>query len=173
MLRLRSSPEPHLAQVFHSLTPRVAHPAKPLSHFQFHTDLLLTFINKLSYVHPLKSNQIRSGEILFFSVSCCCGNRRLLSRAGGRSQPSISAEHPPFLHGRCCEGHPVPAAACLATDFTPKVVLKYKSQRFLQREVNENKLDDSVGQAEAQESNDQPKAESWLCNSPRNYFLLP
>lgn len=67
----------------------------------------------------------------------------------------------------------MPAAACLATDFTPKVVLKYKSQRFLQREVNENKLDDSVRQAEAQESNDQPKAESWLCNSPRNYFLLP
>lgn len=49
----------------------------------------------------------------------------------------------------------MPAAACLATDFTPKVVLKYKSQSFLQREVNENKLDDSVGQAEAQESNDQ------------------
>lgn len=141
--------------------------------FPIHTDVLQTFINKVSHVYPLKSNRIHNGEILFSSVSCCCGNRRLLSGAGRRSQPSIIAEHPPFLLGHCCEGHPGPAAACLAADYTPMVVFKHKSQRFLQREVNESKLDDSVGEAEGQESNDQPKAESWLCNSAENYFLLP
>lgn len=53
------------------------------------------------------------------------------------------------------------------------MVLKYESQRFLQREVNENKHDDSFGEAEAQESSDQPKAESWLWISAGNYILLP
>lgn len=67
----------------------------------------------------------------------------------------------------------MPAAACPATDSTPTVVSKNKSQRFLQREVNETKLDDSVEEADAQESNEQPKAESWLWNSAGNYLLLP
>lgn len=34
-------------------------------------------------------------------------------------------------------------------------------------------LDDSVEEAEAQESNDQPKAESCLCNSAGNCSLHP
>lgn len=66
----------------------------------------------------------------------------------------------------------MPAAARLATHFAPVVGLKYKSPRFLQREVNENKVDDSVGEAEAQESSDKLKAESWLCNSAGNCFVL-
>lgn len=53
------------------------------------------------------------------------------------------------------------------------MVLKYESQRFLQREVNGDKPDGSFGAAEAQEGSDQLKNESWLCNSARNYILLP
>ena len=56
----------------------------------------------------------------------------------GWEKPASVQEHPAFPHGPCCEGHPVPPAASLGSDFTPVVFLIYKFRRFLQREVNEN-----------------------------------
>lgn len=89
----------------------------------------------------------------------------------GWEKPTSVQEHPAFPHGRCCEGHPVPAAACLGSDFTPRVFLICKSRRFLQREVNKNILDYSAGEAEEQGCSDLPKTEHCVCYSARNALL--
>lgn len=86
--------------------------------------------------------------------------------------PASVREHPASPHGQRCEGHPAPAAACPGGDFTPVLVLICKSRRFLQRGVNENVLDYSAGEAEAQKGNDLPKTESCVRHSARNAFLL-
>lgn len=90
----------------------------------------------------------------------------------GWEKPASVQEHPAFPHGQRCEGHPMPAAACLGSDFTPIVVLICESQRFLQGEVNENVLDCSAGEAEAQECNDLPKTESCVLIQPEMPFSL-
>lgn len=82
-------------------------------------------------------------------------------------------ERPAFPHGQRCEGHPVPAAARFGSDFTPMVVLIRESQRFLRREVNENVLDCSAGEAEAQECNDLPKTERCVLIQLETPFCFP
>lgn len=54
------------------------------------------------------------------------------------AEARVSTRTSCFLHGQCCEDHPEPAAVCLGSDFIHTIFLIGKSQRLLQREVNEN-----------------------------------